>query len=429
MLERDLLPNGVRIVTERIDSVQSASIGLWVGVGARDETTEIRGISHVIEHMLFKGTQRRSAQQIADDMDRIGGYLNAFTDKEYTSYYAKVLCEYIPECLDILADMFLESVIDDGELAREKNVIIEEIKRHEDQPDDLVHELFYEALWPGHDLGQPVIGTRETVSALTRDDILSYIRRRYTPDTIVVAAAGNLDHRQIVDFVAERFGGLTGSQTEWRDAPTPPVPVVAEKQVSKPVEQIQIVLGVPAYSVFDERKYPLSLLDIILGGGMSSRLFQEIREKRGLAYSVGSYAASYKEGGLFALYAGTSPKTAEQVVDISRTECVRIIEEAPSEDELLRAKNQVRAGLLMGQESMSNRMSRLGKDEILFDRIIPLEEIMDKILAASTTDVQAIAADILHLENFTMAQVGPFDEADRLAAEVGDEEEEADEPE
>ncbi len=414
-LKRDLLPNGVRVVTERIDYVQSASIGIWVGVGSRDETDEIRGISHLIEHMLFKGTERRNAQQIADDMDRIGGYLNAFTDKEYTCYYAKVLTEYIPQCVDILSDMFLNSTFDPEELAREKNVVLEEIKRHEDQPDDLVHEIFYETIWPAHALGKPIIGTVETVSSLGRAHLTDYTRSRYTPDTIVVAAAGNLDHNQIVDMVAERFSRLSGSKAVWRHPDTNPVPEIGTRLVSKPVEQIQLVTGVPAYSQLDDRKYPLSLLDIILGGGMSSRLFQEIREKKGLAYSVGTYSSAYREGGLFGVYAGTSPETADEVVDITRIECTKICAENVSDDELLRAKNQVRAGLVMGQESMSNRMNRIGKDEILFDRIIPLEEVMDKITSVTPDDINVIARDLMGNREFTMAQVGPFDDADKAA--------------
>jgi len=428
MLERDRLPNGVRIVTERIEYVQSASIGIWVGVGACDENAETQGISHVIEHMLFKGTHRRTAQQIADDMDRLGGYLNAFTDKEYTSYYAKVLSEYIPECLDILADMFLESVFDPTELAREKNVILEEIKRHEDQPDDLVHEVFYDAIWPTHNLGRSVIGVAETVSALEQAHLIDYVSQKYSPDTIVISAAGNLEHKQIVDFVAGRFGHLRGQQDQWRDPRRPPTPVVAQKFVSKPVEQIQLVLGAPAYSIFDDRKYPISLLDIILGGGMSSRLFQEIREKRGLAYSVGTYAAGYIEGGLFAIYAGTSPQSATEVIEIMTQQCAKICNENVTADELLRAKNQVRAGLMMAEESMSNRMNRLGKDEILFDRVIPFEEIMEKIQAVTPDDIRAVASEILNVDTFTMAQVGPFDEDDRIAASCGpDDEDDSDE--
>jgi predicted Zn-dependent peptidase len=367
--------------------------------------------------MLFKGTRKRNAQQIADDMDRLGGYLNAFTDKEYTSYYAKVLSEYIPECLDILADMFLESVFDPDELAREKNVILEEIKHHEDQPDDLVHELFYEAIWPDHSLGRSVIGLAETVSSLKQTDLVNYVSQKYSPDTIVVAAAGNLEHKQIVDFIAQRFGDLKGRQSDWRKPRTAPVSFVTTKTVSKPVEQVQVVLGGPAYSIFDDRKYQLSLLDIVLGGGMSSRLFQEIREKRGLSYSVGSYAAAYIEGGLFAVYAGASSESASEVIELMQSECAKICREDISADELMRAKNQVRAGLLMAQESMSNRMNRLGKDEVLFDRVIEFNEIMDKIQAVTTEDIRAVASDVLNVEKFAMAQVGPFDEADRLAVE------------
>ena len=413
MILRDVLPNGVRIVSERIDYVESASIGIWVGVGARDETDQICGISHVIEHMLFKGTARRSAKQIADEMDMIGGYLNAFTDKEYTCYYAKVLTENVADGLDILSDMFLNSVLDADELAREKNVIIEEIKQHLDEPDDLVHELFFETLWPNHVLGKPIIGTTETVSALRRDDLVDYIARRYTPDTIVIAAAGNLQHNQIVDMVADRFGSLTGKQTDWRRPETTPESFVASRLVSKPVEQTQLVLGVPAYSQLDDRKYVLSLFDIAVGGGMSSRLFQEIREKRGLAYSVGTYTSSFREGGAFAVYAGTSPDTAQEVIDITLAELAKVRDENITEIELQRAKNQVRGGMLMGQESMSNRMTRMGKSEITYDRVIPLEEIMAKINGVTLDDTCATARELLHEDAFTMAQVGPFDEEDR----------------
>lgn len=413
MIEREVLPNGVRIVTERIDYVQSASIGVWVGVGARDELENVSGISHVIEHMLFKGTRSRSAKQIADEMDMIGGYLNAFTDKEYTCYYAKVLSEHIAEGLDVLSDMFLNSVIDPGELAREKNVILEEIKQQQDEPDDLVHDVFFETIWPKHVLGRPIIGFAETVSSLTRDDLVDYMARRYTPDTIVVAAAGNLDHKQILDMVAERFGDLHGKQSEWRLPETTPEANVATRLVSKPVEQIQVVLGVPAYTQLDARKYILSLLDIAVGGGMSSRLFQEIREKRGLAYSVGTYTQSYREGGAFAVYAGTSPETAQEVIDITFAELARVRDHNITDLELTRAKNQVRGGLLMGQESMSNRMTRMGKSEITYDRVIPLEEIMAKIDAVTLADTHATARELLREDAFAMAQVGPFDEDDK----------------
>lgn len=423
MIKKEVLDNGVRIVTEDIDYVQSASIGIWVGVGARDEEDQLRGISHVIEHMLFKGTERRSAQQIADEIDRVGGYLNAFTDKEYTCYYAKVLSEYIPTAVDVLSDMFLKSVINPEELGREKNVILEEIKRHEDQPDDLVHDVFFQTMWPQHALGKPVIGTSQTVSSFEREDLVKYMQRRYTPDTIVVSAAGNLEHHKIVDMVAERFGDLKGKRSDWREPDTTPKSNVAEKSVSKPVEQVHVVLGVPGYSQTDDRRYKLSLLDTVLGGGMSSRLFQEIREKRGLAYSVGSYTASYREGGLFAVYAGTSPTTVGEVIEIVKREFENVRTENVTDDELVRAKNQIRGGLVMAQESMSNRMMRMGKSELVHDRIIPIEEIMGKIREVTLDDLHETAKGLFG-QGLTLAQVGPFDEKDKAAAQMEAEENE-----
>jgi predicted Zn-dependent peptidase len=424
MIQKEVLDNGLRIVTEDIDYVQSASIGIWVGVGARDEEDQLRGISHVIEHMLFKGTEKRSAQQIADEVDRVGGYLNAFTDKEYTCYYAKVLSEYIPVAVDVLSDMFLNSVVNTEELGREKNVILEEIKRHEDQPDDLVHDVFFQTIWPQHVLGKPVIGTSQTVSSFNRDHLLNYMHRRYTPDTIVVSAAGNLEHKKIVDMVAERFGSLKGKRSDWREPDTTPKATVAQKSVSKPVEQVHVVLGVPGYSQTDDRRYKLSLLDTVLGGGMSSRLFQEIREKRGLAYSVGSYTASYREGGLFAVYAGTSPTTAEEVIEIVKREFDNVRTHNVTDDELLRAKNQIRGGMVMAQESMSNRMMRMGKNELVHDRIIPIEEIMGKIQEVTLDDLHDTAKTIFST-GYTLAQVGPFDEKDKAAAQMLAEENEA----
>ena len=409
MIQRDVLPNGVRIVTEKIDYVQSASIGIWVGVGARDESDTLRGVSHVIEHMLFKGTNKRNAQQIADEIDSVGGILNAFTDKEYTCYYSKVLSEYIDVAVDVLSDMFLNSVIDLSELKRETNVILEEIKRHEDQPDDLVHDVFFETIWPKHVLGKSVIGTVETVSSFKPDDLFGYMRRRYTPDTIVVAAAGNLEHKQIVDMVAARFGDLTGSRSDWREPDRTPEAHLSSKLVAKPVEQVHVVMGVQGFPQSDDNKYKLSIIDTVLGGGMSSRLFQEIREKRGLAYSVGSYSVGYREGGLFAVYSGSSPESAPEVISIVRDECGKIADKNVSDTEVIRAKNQIRGALVMGQESMSNRMMRMGKNELVHNRIIPIEEIMEKIQNITTDDIHAVGHHLFGSGEFAMAQVGPVE--------------------
>ncbi len=410
MINRDVLPNGVRIVTESIDYVQSASIGVWVGVGARDESDDLRGISHVIEHMLFKGTKKRTAQQIADEIDTVGGYLNAFTDKEYTCYYSKVLSEYIDVAVDVLSDMFLNSVIDPVELKREQNVILEEIKRHEDQPDDLVHDVFFQLMWPHHVLGKPVIGTSETVASFTNQHLFGYMHKRYTPDTIVVSAAGNLEHKQIVEMVAARFGDLKGSRADWREPNTTPDFQVATKLVNKPVEQVHVVMGVPGFDQLDDRRYTVSLLDTVLGGGMSSRLFQEIREKRGLAYSVGSYSVGYREGGIFGVYAGTSPDTAGEVVSIVEEEFAKVVEHNIADNELIRAKNQIRGSLVMSQESMSSRMMRMGKNELVHDRVIPLDEIMAKVQAIDLESVHNVAKTLFGTGTYTMAQVGPFEE-------------------
>ena len=407
MLQRDVLPNGIRIVTENITYVQSVALGIWVGVGARDEADEVRGISHVIEHMLFKGTPTRTAQQIADEFDSVGGDVNAFTTKECTCYHARILSEHTGLAIDILSDMFLNSVIDPEELGREQNVILEEIKRRDDEPDDLVHDVFAETMWPEHVLGKSVIGSPESVSALKPDDLKQYMKRCYTPDTIVVAAAGNLNHKEIVDMIAERFGHLTGKKSDWRvpDAPTLFVPGVA--YVDKPIEQVNLVMGVSAFSQLSEDRYKLSVLDNVIGGSMSSRLFQEIREKRGLAYSVGSYTQSYREGGYFAVYAGTSAATAEQVVELAKVELRNVRDNNITAKELDRAKNQFRGSVVMGQESMNARMMRIGRNELTFDRVIPIEEIMERVNGVTLDAVAHIADQIFSNEAFAMATVGP----------------------
>lgn len=406
MIQREVLPNGLRIVTETITYVQSVALGIWVGVGSRDESDEVRGISHVIEHMLFKGTPTRSAQQIADQMDSVGGDINAFTSKESTCYHVRVLSEFLPLAVDILSDMLLNSVIDAEELAREQNVILEEIKRRDDEPEDLIHDVFSEVLWPQHPLGLSVIGTPETVAALKRQDLKDYMAR-YTPDTLVVTAAGNLDHKELVAMIAERFGHLTGSAADWRRPIAEPTFTPALTYIEKPVEQVNIVMGVNAYPQRSEQRYPLSVLDTVFGGAMSSRLFQEIREKRGLAYSVGSYTQLHDEAGYFAVYAGTGAETADQVVELARQECRKVRSEGITEAELQRAKNQFRGGIVMGQESMNSRMMRLGRSELVYDRVIPIDEIMEKINGVTRESVLAVADHLFRAEEFAMVTVGP----------------------
>jgi len=406
MLQREVLPNGVRIVTESIDYVQSVALGIWVGVGARDESDELRGISHVIEHMLFKGTERRNAQQIADEIDSVGGDINAFTSKEHTCYYVRVLSEDVGLGLDILSDMFLHSVLDPEELAREENVILEEIKRRDDEPDDLVHDLLAETLWPKHVLGKSVIGTPETVSSFTAEDLRKYMSR-YTPDTIVIAASGNLSHDSIVAHVAEQFGALRGSRSDWRVADTVPEFSPGKIVVEKPVEQVTLVLGTPGYAQIDDNRYRLSILDNVVGGSMSSRLFQEIREKRGLAYSVGSYYQTFREGGYFGVYAGTSAQTADEVIDLMKAEISKIRIENITEQELIRSKNQFRGSIVMGLEGMNSRMMRIGRSELSHDRVIPIDEVLAKVNEVTLEHIAEAAEYAFGSGEFAMATVGP----------------------
>ena len=407
MIQREVLPNGVRIVTENITYVQSVALGIWVGVGARDEADDVRGISHVIEHMLFKGTPTRTAQQIADQIDSVGGDINAFTSKENTCYYVRILSEHVPLAVDVLSDLFLNSIIDSEELGREQNVILEEIKRRNDEPDDLVHDVFTETLWPGHVLGKSVIGTPETVAGLKSSDLKSYMSGHYTPDTIVIAAAGNLNHDEIVEMVRERFGHLTGKKSDWRQPDTSPLFVPGTSYVEKSIEQVNLVLGAPGYSQMNDDKYKLSILDAVLGGSMSSRLFQEIREKRGLAYSIGSYSQSFREGGYFAVYSGTSPTTSEQVIDLIKTEFTNIRKNNITDKELERAKNQFRGSVVMSQEGMNSRMRRIGSNELVYDRVIPIDETMAKIMAVSLDDIAQVADYLFSPETYAMATVGP----------------------
>lgn len=408
-VQKTTLDNGVRVVTERIDYVQSVSLGIWVATGARYEEANRRGISHFLEHMLFKGTERRpTAKHIADEMDAVGGYLNAFTDKEYTCYYARTLSEHLPLALDILADMYRHSRFDGEETEREKKVVLEEIKRRDDDPDDLVHDLFAQTLWQNHPLGLPVIGTAEVVAALTPDDLRDYMQLRYGPDAVIVAAAGNLEHERVVELAQQSLGEMRGVSRP----PEHTFPQMTRDTYvhPKPTEQVNFCIGTQGYSQFDEDKYTLAIIDTVLGGSMGSRLFQEIREKRGLAYAVGSYAATYREGGMFVAYGGTSPDTYDLCVDLVRQEFAGIREKGISDAELSRAKNQFRGSLVMAQESMSSRMNRLGKSEVYFNRVIPMEEILAAIDAVSHDDILRVAAKVFPEDDsgLTIAAVGPF---------------------
>ncbi|MEP6757277.1 MAG: pitrilysin family protein [Chthonomonadales bacterium] len=404
-IEISRLANGVRVVSETVTHVQSVSVGIWVGAGSRGEETSERGITHFIEHMLFKGTERRTARQIADEIESRGGSLNAFTDKEYTCYYAKALAEHVDIVMDVLSDMLRHSVLDPEELAREQNVVLEEIKRYKDTPDDTIHDIFLQTLWSSHPLGRPVIGVEKTVGAIRRQDIIDYMSSNYTPDRIVVSVSGAVPHALVVELAEKFLGSMSGAPKTFRSKA--PISSGKSKHVRKKTEQVHFCYGSNAYPQLNDKRYALTLLDSVLGGNMSSRLFQEIREKRGLAYSIGSYNVAYREGGLFTIYGGTSPDTFEEVLDLTRTEISKVKRENVSEDEVSKAKNQIRGALILGLENMSSRMMRMGKNLLYFDRVIPISEIRTKIEAVTMDDLSNVAHHIFDESQMTLTSIGP----------------------
>ena len=405
-ISKTILPNGVRVLSEWVPYVDSVSVGIWAKAGSRDETRNRLGISHFVEHMLFKGTARRTARQIADEMDGLGGHLNAFTDKEFTCYYAKVLREHRFNALDILSDMVLNSLFDPSEIERERNVVIEEIKRHRDTPEESVHDILAQTLWRGHRLGNSVIGSSSVVKKLTREDMVEYLGQFYRPDALAISAAGNVDHREFVDAVAAAFGHLRGERRVRPRAEA--APCAETRYLDRATEQVHFCMGTTGYSQDRKEKYALAAIDSVLGGGMSSRLFQEIRENRGLAYAIGSYSAAYQDAGLFAVYGGTSIQNVNTVLDLSRAECENIGKHSVTDEELDRAKNQIRGALVLGQESMSNRMSRLAKSELYFGRIVRLEEVISSITNVTRDTVAEVASDLFAGSKFALAAIGPF---------------------
>jgi predicted Zn-dependent peptidase len=403
------LPNGLRILTEAMPGVRSASVGIWADVGSSVERHEQRGISHLVEHMLFKGTQRRSARQIAETMDGVGGNLNAFTDKETTCYYAKVIDRHVPLALDVLADMFLHSTFDPQELGKEQKVILEEIKMYDDSPDELIHDVFLQTMWSGSGLGEPTIGFAETVLRITPDDLRAHMRGHYAPNSVIVAAAGNVEHDRFVEMACEQFATFKGACT----LPDPEGPTTTPSALVryKDSEQAHVIVGTRGVDVRDDRRYALSLLDTILGGGMSSRLFQEIREQRGLVYSVYTFQAAYRRAGLFGVYAGTSPENVQPCIDVVLEQFERVRNIAIDQKELHLAKEHIKGSLTLSLESSSSRMIRLGRNEFALGRHGTAEEIEHRIDAVTPEDVQQLAGELLLDENLGLCIIGPVDES------------------
>ncbi|HZY96530.1 MAG TPA: pitrilysin family protein [Candidatus Cybelea sp.] len=410
MYRKTTLPNGVRVLTEAMPAVRSATVGIWADVGSSVESHERRGISHLVEHMLFKGTRRRSARQIAETMDGVGGNLNAFTDKETTCYYAKVIDRHVPLALDVLADMFLHSTFDPAELSKEQKVILEEIKMYEDSPDELIHDVFLQTMWSGSSLGEPTIGFSDTVLRLTPDDLRAHMRAHYAPNSVIVAAAGNVEHEHFVELVCEQFSGFVGVCA--LPEPEGPATTPAAHVRYKDSEQAHVVVGTRGIDVRDERRYALSLLDTVLGGGMSSRLFQEIREQRGLVYSVYSFQAAYRRAGLFGVYAGASPENAQPCIDVILEQFARVRGTSIEQDEFQLAKEHIKGSLTLSLESSSSRMIRLGRNEFALGRHVSHEEIEQRIDAVTADDVQQLARELLLPENLGLCIIGPVDESE-----------------
>lgn len=405
MYKKEVLPNGVRIVTEEMPYVRSISIGIWVAAGSRDETTKNNGVAHFIEHMLFKGTEKRSAKVIAETLDAVGGQLNAFTSKEYTCYYAKVLDEYFDISVDLLGDMFFNSSFKEDEIEKEKNVIIEEIKMYEDAPDELVHDFFANTMWSGHALGRPVIGTTENIINMTRQGLLDFRDKFYSPKSVVVAVAGNIKHEVVVEKLTSLFGNFhTKSRKRSYVAPKPHAKMFFKK---KDTEQLHLCIGTPGLALDDEKSYVMHIMNSVLGGGLSSRLFQEIREERGLAYSVYSYHSSYRDAGLFSIYAGLSRKNLNKVISIIQKEMKSIRTRGITKKELVRAKQQLTGSMYLGLENVSNRMSRLGKSELCLNRVVTVDEAVERINAVNLDDVRDLAKRFFKSENIVVSSIGP----------------------
>ncbi|MFZ5651192.1 MAG: M16 family metallopeptidase [Bacillota bacterium] len=406
MIKKEMLDNGVILLTEDIPHVRSVALGIWVNVGSRDEDEKVAGISHFIEHLMFKGTENRTAKQIAEALDAVGGQLNAFTTKEYTCYYAKVLDEHFDLALDVLSDMLFNSKFAKPDMDRERNVIIEEIKMYEDTPDELVHDVFANTIWQMHPLGRPIIGRSEVIKELDRNDIIDYIGKFYVPGNIVVTAAGNLSHDHVLMKISQVFGNLKGD-TRPRSLALP-VPRQEITCREKDTEQVHLCVGAPGLPLEHDQIYVFQLVNTILGGGLSSRLFQEIREQRGLVYSVYSYHSSYHDAGLFCVYAGLSKENVGPAMDLIFKEIRDIQRNGVTGRELRRAKDQLKGNLLLSLENVNTRMSRLGKSQLYLGKVVSPEEIVQRIEKVTAGDIVNLAAEKLDPGKFAIASVGPW---------------------
>ncbi len=418
MFAKTVLDNGIRIVSHEMPDHRSLSLGIWVENGSRHETRDDSGISHFIEHLLFKGTERRSAAQIAEEIDAVGGIINAFTSKEHTCYYAKVLDENLPLAIDLLCDIFLHSKFSTEEIERERSVILQEISQTEDTPDDYVHDLFSLDLFQDHPIGRPICGRAETVNRFSRSDFLQFFRSRYRPGRVIVAAAGHLRHSDIVKEMSARLGSIAdianGEAGDLPDLGRPPELCYGVFLHPKSLEQAHLCMGVSGLPQAHPKRYAAYVLNTILGGGMSSRLFQEVREKRGKAYSVYSFSSSYRDVGYFGIYAGTSVESTEEVVELVFKELKKFADGKITDEEISRTQGQLVGSMMLGLESTDSWMSHIARDEIFYGRAISTDEICRNIRAVTRDDVIELAVNHFRTEASTLSLLGDFQDNFKL---------------
>jgi len=410
MYRKDTLSNGIRVVSETLPKSRSISIGVWVKVGSRHEPPEIGGVSHFIEHLFFKGTETRTAKDIAIEMDSIGGEMNAFTAQETTTYYAKVVDEHLPVVIDILSDILLHSKFDPVEMEKERKVILEEIKGVEDTPDDFIHELFTNTVWPDNSLGRPILGTKETIKALKHKDIIAYIDDYYSPKEIVISVAGNFEHGRLIELLNASFGKLSRAGVPKKEVTPDFTRAVAVRK--KQLEQVQICIGCKGLHYTHEDRFVISALNTVLGNSMSSRLFQEVREQNALAYSIYSYVTSYRDTGLLTIYAGADPSNALEVVRLVLKEVGKIKEEGITPAEETRVKNQIKGSLVLSLESSNSHMSRIARQEIYFGKYLSMDDIIKGVEKVTADQVQHLAQRLFTQENLSLTILGPLSRAD-----------------
>ena len=411
-VRRTVLPSGLRIVTEEVPSVRSAAVGIWVNVGSRDETPAVAGASHFLEHLLFKGTKRRNALEISSTIESVGGEMNAFTSKEYTCFYARVIDTDLPMAIDVISDLITSSIVSALDVDAERKVVLEEIAMRDDDPSDLVHDLYAETYYGDTQLGRPILGTIDSIKGMSRNSVFNYYKKRYLPQDLVVAVAGNINHKKVVRMVEEALS-LDGF-LDVKGAPqlraNTSVRVRGQQSVgllSRKTEQAHMFYGMEGVTRSDERRFSMGVLASALGGGMSSRLFQEIREKRGLAYSVYAYAQQFAGSGQIGFYAGCNPAKAIEVVEIIQEVLSDVATHGMSHEEVERAKGAVRGSLVLSQEDSASRMSRIGKNEIVYGQVMSFDDILKEIARVSVEDVRVIASEFL-TKTPTLALVGPF---------------------